>query len=192
MRFSDPARSAGLLHSILRPRRGPRDELPPVHSITSPSNCEQRGWHLDAERLRSLQIERHLDAVYSGLMFAALTTLPHFSVSPAMDFTKSVLVIGMGKPPRSAMRDFILGSARAAFISLLSLSMIFGGVFLGAPMPYQLAASYPGTKSPTGGMSGNASKRVALVTARARSSRARTCSIDETRESNIILICPSR
>ena len=38
-------------------------------------------------------------------------------------------------PPRSASRAFILGSARAALISLLSLSTISAGVFFGAPTP---------------------------------------------------------
>ena len=42
-------------------------------------------------------------------------------------------------PPRSASRALILGSARAALISLLSLSMISAGVFLGAPTPNQHA-----------------------------------------------------
>ena len=46
-------------------------------------------------------------------------------------------------PPRSASRAFILGSARAALISLLSLSMISAGVFLGAPTPYQVLPQSP-------------------------------------------------
>ena len=44
-------------------------------------------------------------------------------------------------PPRSASRALILGSARTALISLLSLSTISAGVFLGAPTPYQVLAS---------------------------------------------------
>src|SRR5262245_41469696 len=40
-----------------------------------------------------------------------------------------------------ASRVFSLGSARAALISLLSLSMISEGVFLGAPTPNQPLAS---------------------------------------------------
>src|SRR6516225_1180104 len=72
---------------------------------------------------------------HSGLMFADLITLPHFSVSPAMNFPKSV-----GDPiktvaPRSAKRALILGSARPELISLLSLSMIAAGVFLGTATP---------------------------------------------------------
>jgi hypothetical protein len=45
--------------------------------------------------------------------------------------------------PVFATRSFILGSARAALISLLSLSMISAGVFLGAPKPNYAVASYP-------------------------------------------------
>src|ERR1700681_1041273 len=69
----------------------------------------------------------------SGLMPASLITLAHFSVSSAMNFPNSA-----GEPPntvapRSANRAFSLGSPRLALISLLSLSMISAGVFLGAP-----------------------------------------------------------
>src|SRR5215472_5586481 len=55
---------------------------------------------------------------YSGLMLAARITLPHFSVSSAMNFPKSAGVIGIGVPARSSSRAFIFGSARAALISL--------------------------------------------------------------------------
>src|SRR5262249_46219966 len=44
-------------------------------------------------------------------------------------------VSGIGTPPRSRSRCFILGSARAALISLLSFSTISIGVLLGAPIP---------------------------------------------------------
>ena len=43
--------------------------------------------------------------------------------------------------PTSSSRAFILGSARAVLISLLSLSTISAGVFFGAPMPNQPLAS---------------------------------------------------
>ena len=46
---------------------------------------------------------------------------------------------GKHVPPRSAIRAFILGSARPALISLFSFSMISAGVFLGAPTPNQCA-----------------------------------------------------
>src|SRR6516225_4380916 len=70
---------------------------------------------------------------HSALMLAARITLPHFSVSSAINFPKSVGVIGIGEPPRSASRALILGSARAALIS--------AGVFLGAPRPNHPLAS---------------------------------------------------
>src|SRR5262249_17768790 len=78
-----------------------------------------------------------LVAHQSGLMLAARITLPHFSVSSAMSLAKSA-----GEPasvvlPNSASRALILGSARPALISLLSLSTTSVGVFLGAPMPAQ-------------------------------------------------------
>ena len=44
-------------------------------------------------------------------------------------------------PPSSASRAFIFGSASAALISLLSFSMISGGVPFGAPMPKKALAS---------------------------------------------------
>ena len=74
-------------------------------------------------------------AGHSGLMSANLTTLPHFSVSSAMSLPKSAGEPASTVPPRSASRAFILGSARPALISLLSLSTISAGVFFGAPMP---------------------------------------------------------
>src|SRR5262245_49526011 len=77
----------------------------------------------------------------SGLMFAARTTLPHFSVSSAMSLPKSAGEPTSGVPPKSASLAFILGSARPALISLLSLSTMSAGVFLGMPTPYQLLAS---------------------------------------------------
>jgi hypothetical protein len=65
----------------------------------------------------------------SGLMLAARITLLHFSVSSAMSFPKSAGEPGSGVPPRSTSRALIVGSARAALISLLSVSTISAGVF---------------------------------------------------------------
>src|SRR5262249_58077875 len=85
----------------------------------------------------------------SALMPANLITFAHFSVSSAMNLPKSA-----GEPtsdvlPRSASRALMLGSARPALISLLSLSTTSAGVAFGAPTPNQLLASYPGKNSPT-------------------------------------------
>ena len=62
-------------------------------------------------------------------------TLPHFSVSSAMSLPKSAGVNGRAVAPKSASLVLILGSTSAVLISLLSLSMISAGVFLGAPRP---------------------------------------------------------
>ena len=70
-----------------------------------------------------------------GLILAARITLPHFSVSSAMSLPNSAGEPAKRVPPKSASRALILGSARAALISLLSFSTISAGVFLGAPMP---------------------------------------------------------
>src|SRR4029077_9323167 len=78
---------------------------------------------------------------YCGLILAARVTLPHFSVSSVMSLPKSAGESASAVPPRPATRAFILGSARAALISLLSLSTISVGVFLGVPMPNHPLAS---------------------------------------------------
>src|SRR5262245_64689246 len=63
---------------------------------------------------RSGLVQRALRNVgdQSGLMFAARTTLPHFSVSSATSLPKSAGEPTSGVPPRSASRVLILGSAR--------------------------------------------------------------------------------
>src|SRR5262249_29146459 len=76
-------------------------------------------------------------------------TLAHFSVSSAMNLAKSEEEPGNTAAPRTANRAFNLGSTRPALISLLSLSRISAGVFLGAPMPCSALASYPSTNSRT-------------------------------------------
>src|SRR5262249_21576359 len=73
---------------------------------------------------------------HSALMLAARNTLAHFSVSATMSLPKSAGEPASTEPPRSAMRAFILASASAALISLLSLSMMSAGVPLGVPIPY--------------------------------------------------------
>lgn len=83
-----------------------------------------------------------------------LMTLPHFSTSSSNSLLKSAGLIAIGALPSSERRDFILGSARTVFISLLSVVTISRGVFRGAPTPVQKLASYPGKNSSTVGMSG--------------------------------------
>ena len=89
-----------------------------------------------------------MDRPHSGLMLADRITLPHFSVSSAMNFPNSADVLANSPPPRSASCALILGSEEPALISLFSLSMISAGVLLGAPMPYQLVDCSPGRIRP--------------------------------------------
>src|SRR5262245_1409936 len=77
----------------------------------------------------------------SALMLVARITLPHFSVSWAINLPKSAGDSTNGVPPKSASRAFNLGSARPALISLLSLSMTSTGVPFGAPTPYHAVTS---------------------------------------------------
>jgi hypothetical protein len=116
-------------------RRGPWVAFVPISDITSASSdCLVRA---------SVRHSRNgiMEYRHSSLMFAARITLPHFSVSSVMSLPKSAGESASTAPPRSASRAFILGSARAALISLLSLSITSTGVFLGAPMPYHTLAS---------------------------------------------------
>src|SRR5262245_66439476 len=78
---------------------------------------------------------------HCGLIPANLTTVAHFSVSSAMILPNSAGEPASAVPPKSASCAFILESARPALISLLSLSMVSVGVFLGAPIPYHVLAS---------------------------------------------------
>src|SRR6516164_684506 len=121
----------------------------------------------------------------SALTPANFTTLADFSVSSTRSLPKSAGEPGRAVAPNSANRAFILGSARAALISLLSLSTISAGVLFGAPTPVQKLDSYAGTNSATVGMSGSTGERVAVVTASARSLPPLTYSIDEDMVANI-------
>jgi hypothetical protein len=95
----------------------------------------------------------------------------------AMNLPKSAGEVGNTVLPKSANRALNLGSKRPALTSLLSCSTMSAGVFLGAPTPCHVLASKPGKKSPTVGMSGSISVRVAVVVARARSLSARMYSL---------------
>src|SRR5580700_337511 len=79
--------------------------------------------------------------IYSGLRFANLTTLPHFSISVAMNFWKSAGEPVITMAPKSASLPLSAGSASAALVSRLSLSTISAGVPAGAPMPAHDTAS---------------------------------------------------
>src|SRR5256886_14432055 len=60
---------------------------------------------------------------HSALMLNAWITLPHFSVSSAMNFPNAADVIDIGSTPKLASRALMRGSATTALISLLSLSI---------------------------------------------------------------------
>src|SRR5215472_6242273 len=79
---------------------------------------------------------------HSGLMPDALITLAHFAVSSVMCFANSAGVFGaIATAPSSERRFLIVGSLIAPLNSLLSVSMITGGVFLGTPKPTHAFAS---------------------------------------------------
>src|SRR5262249_31574596 len=78
---------------------------------------------------------------HSTWILAARITLPHFSVSSAMNVPNAADVIGAGSMPKPASRALILGSAATALIALLSVSTTSAGVSLGAPTPYHWLAS---------------------------------------------------
>src|SRR5262249_21784254 len=84
---------------------------------------------------------------YSALMLADLITLPHFSVSSAMNLPKSAGEPGSGQAPISASLPLSLGSARPALISRFNRSTISAGVPFGAHTPFHTLASYPPTNS---------------------------------------------
>jgi predicted TIM-barrel fold metal-dependent hydrolase len=90
---------------------------------------------------RALLQRRVSSLAHSGLMPAARTTLPHFSVSSEISLPNSAGEPGIGSPPMAASRAFMPGSEIAALISLLSLSTISTGVFFGAAKPYHWLAS---------------------------------------------------
>src|SRR5262245_60857143 len=103
--------------------------------------CSPRRYTFGIRRTGTVEYSGCEWIAYCTLMLAARITLRQFSVSSAINFPKSA-----GDPiktvaPRSANRALIPGSARPALISLLSLSMIAAGVFLGTPTPNHALAS---------------------------------------------------
>src|ERR1700746_799777 len=111
---------------------------------------------------------------YSTLMLANLITFAYFAISSATNFLKFATDIGIGSTPRLSKRDLRVGSVTEALIAALSFSMIASGVPVGAQIPYQPLAAYPGTNSAIAGISGAASDRVGVVSPIALSLPART------------------
>src|SRR5262249_4215691 len=64
---------------------------------------------------------------HSGLILAVRMTFAHFSLSSAMNLAKSAAEPPNAMPPSSASRAFVVGSASAALIPWLSLSIISAG-----------------------------------------------------------------
>src|SRR5262245_1987660 len=87
------------------------------------------------------EIREYLPASYSALRLAARITLPHFSISPATKVLNLSGVFATAVAPKSAKRALMSEFANPAFVSLLSLSTISIGVFLGTPTPFQPLAS---------------------------------------------------
>src|SRR5438445_7284163 len=117
-------------------------------STTSEVRCRfplVAAWHNDGQKHsvgRGIPYGRWKGHVfYSGLRPPLRTTLPHLSVSSAISLPKSAGEPGIGAPPMAASFAFMPPSAIAALISLLSLSTISAGVFLGAAKPYHWLAS---------------------------------------------------
>src|SRR3954454_15602114 len=142
----------------MRPRCAPK-----LRGYSSSATATQRFWV--SEGFAEQALTEHLELPHSGFAPENFTTLPHFSVSSAISLPKSADEPASTVPPKSAIRDFMLGSPRAALISLFSVSTISADVFLGAPRPCTALVSYPETKSFTVGTSGSNSERLALVTA---------------------------
>jgi hypothetical protein len=146
--------------------------------------------HSGHRRHSSNETLRNIGAVHPGLMPANLSTLAHFSVSLAINFPKSADIIGIGTPPRSASRGLILGSARPAFELPVELVDDLGRRGLRCPDAVPGARLVSGTNSPTVGMSGSTSERVAVVTATARSLLALMCSMDAVMGPKYTCTCP--
>src|SRR5262245_64466874 len=107
-------------------------------------------------------------ARYSALAPENLITLAHLSVSSARRLVYSLGDSASTSPPSSAKRALIVGSARAALISRLRVSMISAGVPFGAPIPAQALVSKPCTKTPSDGTAGSATTHVSAVAAKRR------------------------
>src|SRR5262249_48610277 len=110
------------------------------------------------------QKRTHAPQHYSTLMLANWITFAYFAVSSATNFLKFATDIGIGSTPRLSKRDLRFGSVTQAAVAALSFSIISLGVPVGAQIPYQPLAAYPGTNSAIAGISGAASNRVGVVT----------------------------
>src|SRR5215813_4320323 len=103
---------------------------------------ERHGFqYLQSGRQRGPGLTKGCHRPYSALTPANLITFAHFSVASATIFPNSAGVPPVTVPPSSSIRPLILLSARPAFSSLFSISMMSAGVPLGTPMPAKPLAS---------------------------------------------------
>ena len=128
----------------------------------------------DGKPPRAITHQQRAKTLYSTLMFANWMTFAYFAISSATNFLKFATDIGIGSTPRLSKRDLRFGSVTQAVVAALSFSMTSSGVPVGAQIPYQPLAAYPGTNSAIAGISGAASDRVGVVTPIAVSLPART------------------
>src|SRR6185312_16671422 len=105
---------------------------------------------------------------YPALMSANWMTLAHLSTSAAMNVRNSAVLSGAGSAPRSVNFGFSAGSFSTALMVPFSFSTSSPGVPLGAAMPCQMSAMYPGTVWAIGGTPGSASVGAAPLTPSAR------------------------
>src|SRR5262249_49691280 len=137
-------------------------------------------------------LKRSDATLHSGLMLAARITLAHFSVSSAIKLAKvggrereHVATQG-GKPHL----DLGLVESRVDLLGELGDDLGRRGLRCADAEPEtRFVARH---KLPMVGISGNASERIAVVTARARSLPARMYWIDEGMVANMTCTCPAR
>src|SRR5262249_20588230 len=111
--------NAGIECSLLgenRPRRDGGNDVDGPIAVIGDAFAERHSWNVRAS------------PTPSALMPTNLIALAHFSVSSAISLPKPAGETTSGAPPRSVSRALILGSARPALISPLSLSTISTGV----------------------------------------------------------------
>jgi hypothetical protein len=127
--------------SLVPSRPGPPSQGSSLSILTEPHDelaafvCSEKNIVRGDERaIRGTGVTEHWIGLphQSALMLRVRMTLPHFSVSSAMNLPKSAGEPAIGVPSKSASLAFSLGAARPALISLLSSSTISAGVFLGA------------------------------------------------------------
>src|SRR5262249_57879325 len=94
--------------------------------------------------IRRKVITLYTPAIYTGLIFAARTTLPHFSVSSATNLPNAADVIEIGSYKTSPSLFCRAGSAGGGVVWRLSGSMISAGGSRRGPRPCHRGPPEPG------------------------------------------------